>query len=83
MRKEKLVALLKLLFHVYMNCVFNWGFVSLSIHVICRSGITPDWRQWKTSILSMNVDKKNRKKQSFRLPFVDQLATNGNRKHCI
>ena len=43
---------------MYINCVFNLGFVSLSIHVICRSSITTDGLQLKTSILSMNVDKK-------------------------
>ena len=37
----------------------------------------------KTFILSTNVDKKNSQKQSFQLPFVARLATNGNRAHCF
>ena len=43
----------------------------------------PSRRQSKTFILATNVDKKNRKKQGFRMPFVARLATNGNRKHCF
>ena len=33
-------------------------------------------------ILSRNIDN-NCQKQSFRLPFVATLATNGNQKHCF
>ena len=46
------------------------------------SNLTPGIRHSKTLIISKNVDK-NRQKQSFRLPCVAGLATNGNRKHCF
>ena len=43
---------------------------------------TPGRRQSKPSILSTNADK-NLLKQSFRLPFVANRTTNGNRKLCF
>ena len=40
--------------------------------------LTPDRRQSKILIQSTNVDQTSLEKQSFSLPFVARLATNGN-----
>ena len=47
-----------------------------------NTSFTPDRRQSKTFILSTNVDQKLLETE-FRMPFVAQLATNGNQKHCF
>ena len=43
---------------------------------------TLETRQTQTLILSTNIDKKI-VRNSFGLPFVARLATNGNPKHCF